>query len=284
MSRYPAVDEFAREVGELRPLPAVALQVLEISESERFSAHDLAARVSADQALTARLLRLANSAYFGFPRRITTVRDAVVLLGYRAVRSTTLASCVIDAIPESTNLDYGQFWRFSVTVGMLAEIQARAVDRYVGEAFTAGVLHNIGRLALDSHRPDMLAAARQRACAAGTTVAEAEHAEFGFTDAELGAELVRQWNFPEDLAEAVELHQQYPEHVDDPRSLLALVGGARLFAHSHGITDGVDPPRERPVDDHWSEPPVSKILRNEGGIRGVQERVGAFMESAISRV
>lgn len=77
----PELDLLIAEVAELRPLPAVAVRALEIAEGEHFSAHELAQAISADQALTAKLLRLSNSAYYGFPRRITTVRDAVVLLG-----------------------------------------------------------------------------------------------------------------------------------------------------------------------------------------------------------
>ena len=121
----PELDLVVNEIAELRPLPVVALRVLELAEGDRFSAHELAQTVSADQALTAKILRLSNSAYYGFPRRITTVRDAVVLLGFRAVRSATLASCVIEALPGGQVLDPVEAWRFSVSVGMLAEVLSR---------------------------------------------------------------------------------------------------------------------------------------------------------------
>src|SRR5690606_15221629 len=142
-----ALDLIIAEIAELQPLPVVAVRVLEISEGEQFSAHELAQAISSDQALTAKLLRLSNSAYYGFPRRIGTVRDAVVLLGFRAVRSATLASCVIDTLPGGRVIDTMTAWRYSVVVGLLAEVLARASRRHQDEAFTAGVLHNIGRLA-----------------------------------------------------------------------------------------------------------------------------------------
>ncbi len=88
----PTLDQLVGEISELRPLPAVATSILQLTEHDRFSAHELASAIGADQALTAKLLRLANSAYYGFPRTIGSVRDAVVLLGFRTVRSTTLAS------------------------------------------------------------------------------------------------------------------------------------------------------------------------------------------------
>ena len=138
--RHPTLDEVVNEVADLRPLGAVATRILEITEDDRFSAHELAQVIATDQALSAKMLRLSNSAYYGFPRTISTVRDAVVLLGFRAVRSATLASCVVDAMEGSANLNYHDFWHFSVTVGMLAEVLGRATDSHQNEAFTGGVM------------------------------------------------------------------------------------------------------------------------------------------------
>ena len=170
----PSLEELVAEIAELHPLPAVATSILRLTEHDRFSAHELASAITADQALTAKLLRLANSAYYGFPRAIGTVRDAVVLLGFRTVRATTLASCVIGTLPRSNHLGYDDFWHSSVSVGMLAEMLARTEGAHQDAAFTAGVLHNIGLLALDQHRPDLLALALARAEEADLTRHEAE--------------------------------------------------------------------------------------------------------------
>ncbi|MDA0271275.1 MAG: HDOD domain-containing protein [Chloroflexi bacterium] len=277
----PALDMMIVEIAELRPLPMVAVRVLEIAEGERFSAHELAQAIATDQALTAKVLRLSNSAYYGFPRRITTVRDAVVLLGFRAVRSATLASCVIDTLPGGEVLDPLQAWRFSVTVGLLAEVLARATKQHQDEAFTAGVIHNIGRMALDQRRPRELTAARILATQRGISIAEAQRAVFGFTDAELGGALALHWNFPDDLAKAVAGHQLDPHHLPDPRSLTAYVVRARLFARASGITDGY----EGPVEDErasreWGLPPVAPALLQSGGMDGIRQKVSAFIETA----
>lgn len=186
---YATLEQLVNEIGELRPIGAVASQILRITENDRFSAHELATVISSDQALTSKMLRLSNSAYYGFPRRIMTVRDAVVLLGFRAVRSATLASCVIEAARGGGRIDYQTFWHFSVTVGMLAEVVGRAEHSHQDEAFTAGVVHNIGRLALDQHLPQALDDAVRCAAEAGLTVHEAEREVLGFTDAELGGAL-----------------------------------------------------------------------------------------------
>ncbi|MQA01027.1 MAG: HDOD domain-containing protein [Dehalococcoidia bacterium] len=276
-----ALDQMVHDIAELRPLAAAATRVLQITEGDTFSAHELAQAISADQALTARLLRLSNSAYYGFPRRITTVRDAVVLLGFRAVRSATLASSVIDALPGSTTVDYQQMWRYSVTVGMLAEVLARAHRRHLEEAFTAGVLHNIGRLALDQHRPELLNAARRYAEREDVSVTEAELRLFEFTDAELGGALARHWNFPDELADAVEWHAQPLEALTDHTSIAADIVRARLFARSLRITDGVEGPQGEQADRSWSQPPVAGALAQAGGVAGIQERVAAFVDNAL---
>ena len=279
----PELDLLVAEIADLRPLPAAALRALEIAESERFSAHELAQAVASDQALTAKILRLSNSAYYGFPRRITTVRDAVVLLGFRAVRSATLASCVITTLPGGEVMDPVRAWRFSVSVGMLAEVLSHATREHADEAFTAGVLHNIGRVALDQHRPRLLQQAMRAAAAQGWTLAEAQRQTMGFTDSDLGGALALHWNFPTDLADAVARHHLDVNDLPDPGSLAAHVIRARMFARASGITDGVEPPSTEPPAQEWGLPPLSRSLAQTGGLDGILEKVAAFVESAIAR-
>ena len=146
MPGYPTLDALVKQVRDIRPLGLVATKVIQLTGNERFSAHEFATVISSDQVLTAQTLRLANSAYYRFPRRITTVRDAVVLLGFREVRAATLASCVIEAVPPSNHIAYDRFWHYSLSIGMLAEVLARAERQQPDEAFTAGGVHNIGQL------------------------------------------------------------------------------------------------------------------------------------------
>ncbi len=280
MDPNPNLDLLIAEIAELQPLPMVAVRVLEIAEGEQFSAHELAQAVSSDQALTAKLLRLSNSAYYGFPRRISTVRDAVVLLGFRAVRSATLASCVIDTLPGGRVLDAMTAWRYSVTVGLLAEVLARATKRHQDEAFTAGVLHNIGRMALDVHRPRELRASLVLMERQEMPLMEAQRTILGFTDAELGGALAMHWNFPEPLAQAVERHRLDVNALPDPSSLEAFVVRARMFARANGISDGFEVDPGRPVSQpEWHSGAVASALHQSGGMDGILERVSAFMQS-----
>ena len=278
------LDALVAEIGELRPLGSTARQILQITAEDRFSAYELANVIAADQALTAKMLRLANSAYYGFARRITTMRDAVVLLGFREVRSSTIASCVIDAVRASRHIDYERFWHYSVSVGMLAEVIARAERHQADEAFTAGVVHNIGRLALDQHRPALFGEAIAYAEQQQITVHEAERQLFGFTDADLGGALARAWDFPPPLADAVANHHLNPAALPDPRSLTGFIVRAREFARTYGQADGVEPvPQQTIPPAEWLQPPIASSLRVAGGIEGVQARVNVFLENAMTR-
>ncbi|TAJ21176.1 MAG: HDOD domain-containing protein [Dehalococcoidia bacterium] len=277
---HPDIDVLIGEIADMAPLPVVAVRVLEIADGQQFSAHELSQAIAADQALTAKVLRLSNSAYYGFPRRITTVRDAVVLLGFRAVRSATLASCVIETVPGGKVLDAMQAWRYSMVVGLLAEVLARASKRHQDEAFTAGILHNIGRLALDQHRPRQLAEAKRIAEERALPAAEAEREVFGFTSSEVGGALALHWNFPSDLAAVVAGHQLDVDALPDPESLSAYVIRARMFARAASITDGFETPVKRQGPDVWDQPLVQKQMTQSGGMDGILDRVDAFLASA----
>ena len=278
----PSIEDLVDEIAELRPLGGVASAVLRITDDDRFSAHELGKVISGDQALTARMLRLSNSAYYGFPRRVTTVRDAIVLLGFRAVRSSVLASCVIADAGKPQHLDYKQFWRNSVSVGMLGEMLAKAERANAEEVFTAGVLHNIGRLALDQHHPELFREAQRHASKQSIGLHEAQLELFGFSDAEIGGELARRWNFPEELADAVEHHALNVYALPEQGSLTAYVVRARVFARSHGVTDGADAPSTSAPPNEWTRPPLSTLLERTGGIDGVRDRVGTFLEMVLA--
>lgn len=278
----PALARLAREVADLRPLGPAAARTLQLTEGAQFSAHDLAQVIGTDTAMTAKLLRLANSAYYGFPRRISTVRDAVVLLGFREVRSTVIASSVMDSMSGTGVLDARTFWHFSVTVGMLAEALARADRVHQGEAFTAGVLHDVGRLALDQHAPDLLRRVIGVAERENVPLPEAERAVLGYSSADLGAALTEQWNFPPALIDAVRWHDSRVEDLPDPRSLAAQVIRAREFAQSYGLGDGIVLRPPAPPAEGASIPELAAILERSGGFEGVSERVDAFLEHSLA--
>ena len=277
-----SLEALVQQIAELRPLPACTLRILEITEAEQFSAHDLATTIASDQTITATLLRLANSAYYGFPRRITTVRDAVVLLGFREVRAATIVASLIDSVPDSSNVDYDAFWQFSLTVGMLAEVLGRAENAHRDHAFTAGVLHNMGRLALDQVLPDALTEAIELARRTSISLHDAERRVLGYSDAEVGRELAERWAFPQSLVAAIGGHAAPLQQLLEPQSLAAFVVRARAFAQSYGLADGVETHDQSEAPSEWTTPPLSVALQQSGGMERVMERVSAFQDSALT--
>ena len=151
------------------------------------------------------------------------------------------------------------------------------------EAFTAGVLHNIGRLALDQHRPEALQAARRRAAECGVMVHQAERALFGFSDADLGAGLATHWNLPAELVDAVARQDLDLDQLPAGDSLAGCLVRARIFARAQGLTDGVEPLRHEIPANEWTVPPIASALLRAGGWEGNGERADAFVDAAIAR-
>lgn len=271
-------------VSELQPLPAVALRLIAIAEDARFSAQDLADTVRVDQALTLKILRLSNSPFFGLPRRITSIREAIVLLGFREVRSLALSACVLDPLVrdalDEAGIDYDVFWLNSMVVAHLAQALAIVEGVDQDQGFTAGLVHNIGRLALAQHRPDHLKAATLEARASRTTIHEAQTRLLGYSDAELGAAVANAWAFPMPLIESIENHARPLSEVPDRRSLDSIVIRARRFARSHGVGDGVEVITTRPVADiEWRSPDAERALRKLGGVDGILQRARGYLDT-----
>lgn len=279
-------DELLAEVSELQPLPAIAVRLMSMAEDSRFSAQDLAAIIKGDQAITLKILRLANSPAYGMSTRVKSLREAIVLLGFREVRSLALAACVLDSntrqqIADST-LDYDEFWVNSLAIAHFAQALGSMEGINADEAFTAGIVHNVGRLAMAQHRPDWLrmtaAAARDR----GMAVHDVQAAVHGFTDAELGAAVARAWQFPAALAQSVERHAWAPSAITEKKSLDSVVMRARRFARAHGLSDSVDVGRRMTPDYDWQLPKVAKALSEMGAPSGVIARARTFLTEATA--
>ena len=272
------------QVKELQPLPAVAVRLIAMSEDSRFSAQDLADTVRVDQALTLNVLRLSNSSFFGLPRRITSIREAIVLLGFREVRSLALSACVLDPLVrdalDHAGIDYDVFWLNSMVVGHLAQALAIVENVDQDQGFTAGLVHNIGRLALAQHRPEQLKTATLEARASRTTIHQAQARLLGYSDAELGAAVANAWAFPVPLIESIENHMRPLSDIPDRRSLDSIVIRARRFARSHGVSDGLELITTRPVPDiEWRSPDAERALRKLGGVDGILQRARGYLDA-----
>jgi len=195
-------------VRDLPALPAALIDVIAMLGNEAASVDDLATCIARDQALVARTLRLANSPFYGRPRRVTSVADATAVLGLHTLRSVALAAGLVGSVraPACAGFDFAAFWRHAIGAGLCAAALARPLGMEEGLAFTVGLLHDIGSLALASGFPDAYAEVLCLQRQADGPVQDAERALLGTDHAALGALIAEHWRFAPTVVEAIAGH------------------------------------------------------------------------------
>lgn len=205
--------EILDNLHQLPSIPAVVQELIVSFDHPDLDSQHLAQKIGQDQALSAKVLRVANSAFYGLPRQVGSIQEAVTVLGFGAVRSLVLSAGLVSAFSTDgpACIDRNLYWRHSLTTATYA----RAVAKYLrqdGEmAFSAGLLCDIGILVLDVCDHERFAALWQTVQEDGNALIDAERAAFGFDHAELGAEVTQLWKFPHVMEEAIRYHYQ-PEH------------------------------------------------------------------------
>jgi putative nucleotidyltransferase with HDIG domain len=220
--------------GDLAVLPQVVAKVLDLSAEQTPSASDFERAISVDPGFTSRILKLANSAYYGLPRRVTAIRDAVVLLGIREVRCIAMAATAFELFVgrgDRDSLLRRGMWRHSVYAGAVARSVARRVAGVDEEsAFVAGLLHDVGKsIALQVMKRQFLDAV-ERAATAEVSCYQMELEMLPVTHPDLGAAALMKWNLPESLVEAVGCHHEPARARKSPR-LAATIAVADAIAH-----------------------------------------------------
>jgi putative nucleotidyltransferase with HDIG domain len=236
------VRDTISRISGLPTLPAVLGQILEALSDPDSSALDLGKHIAADQSLSATLLRQVNSAYYGFYRRITDVKDAVVILGFREVQNMVMAATAFRTFPRGrSGYDRARLWRHSLASAMAAERVAKRVGLQLeGGYFSAGLLHDIGKVALDSMLPEHFDEAVKLALEQGKPLYEVEPIVFGLDHAEVGGVLGEHWNLPPILVEAIRRHHQ-PETALLSPELAQVTAVANHLAYLADFGDSVNP-------------------------------------------
>lgn len=219
---------------ELASLPEVVMRTIDLINDPNTSAAAIGQVLSEDPGLTARLLKIVNSPFYGFPSRIDTVSRAITVIGTLELLDLILATSVVKAfrgIPADL-VDMDSFWEHSLYTGLVARVlagrlRAPNTERY----FIAGLLHDIGSLAMYRQIPDSAAAILRRADSEITPLHALEQETLGFDHGELGAELMRAWHLPESLVEAIRFHHT-PQQAEQHRLETALVHLADVIACS----------------------------------------------------
>lgn len=206
-------NEIFARLHQLPAMPIVVQEVMDSFRDDKLDSTVLAHRIAQDQGLSAKVLRVANSSFYGLPRKIGSIQDAVVVLGFNTVRSLVLSAGFVHAFPPvpGSPFDRQAYWRRSFRVAAYTGALAQYLHQGQKMAFAAGIFYDIGQLVLDMFIPEQFARVLERQKASGLGLAELEQAEFGFDHALIGAEMARRWNFPPDIEHAIR-YWRTPEH------------------------------------------------------------------------
>ena len=231
--------------ADLPTIPVVAIKVMKLIESENATAEELAKIVSSDPAVAARVLKISNSSFYGCRRQIQTLSSAIVILGFSTLRSLVVAASV-KQVYKPYGLTEKMLWEHSFAAGLAAKIIAnrtRAANEE--EAFLAGLFHDIGKIIMNSLDRDKFQEVMGHCYNEGISFGQAEQGVYPFTHDEVGAYVIRKWNFPEILTAAILQHHKLDfTELDDPTlvKLTAVTSLADQFCLKLGI--GIREPQE----------------------------------------
>ncbi len=235
-------------LNTLNQLPALSIAVRQVIASfsdQNLDSHELATRISHDQGMSARILRVANSPFYGLMRQVGSIHEAVMVLGFNSVRSIALAAGISSVFPAATGaFSWPDYWRRSMLTGIYAKALAGclALDRET--AFSAGLFNDIGLAVLAYGAPELLAEARA-AVTEEVDLLGAERAVLSFDHALLGGEVARRWNFPPAIEAAIRFHHQADGGEGEPLVLVTRV--AHLLAAAVWDDRAADTARSVPL-------------------------------------
>jgi putative nucleotidyltransferase with HDIG domain len=236
MERMETLTKAIHDLPVLSPVVGRIAQVVSNAESSVDAVVDA---LKLDPVIGGKVLKLANSAYVGIPRTISSVKNAVVLLGQKRIHSLVLATTVLSSLSAGRQLPFSlyRYWKHSITVAMIAETVARHLKRYspidTEDLFSAGMLHDIGKLVLGMWNAEALDAAIQASIAKNAPFHSVEDASASHCFA--GGVLSDHWNFPPSLKSAILLHHA-PEQAQEFRRLVSIVHMADVMAHIIGFS------------------------------------------------
>ncbi len=236
-------------VLQLISLPEIYLRLQQAMDDPMHTREQVADIVAYDPSLSARVLRIANSSYYSFPREIETVAAAVGIIGEIDLRNLVLATSVVGSMNalDYRGVDIDQFWLHSLRCGIFARLLASHAGGYNPEIlFLAGILHDLGILVMYQQDAALAGAITRQAEEHHQLRDQAEREVLGFDHAEVGALLIEAWGLAPELAELSRCHHQYQLARQQPQAtrLLAL---ANLLAGSGGVDDALADPRISPL-------------------------------------
>ncbi len=224
------IDELKQGINKVEPFSDSVQMVFRKMNERPINIDEICGLLELDPLLTTSILRLANSPFYGFVRKIDSIHDATVLLGIHSLRQVIISYSMVNAFPEAPGgaLNRNALWKHSIGVAVAARLLSRCCGQESEEVFVAGMLHDIGQFLMDQCLQDQYQQVfefkRQNCC----TLREAEQQVLGLGHSKVGAVAIRHWKLPDYLAEVALRHEEPPAG-DELNSLVDLVHVANVL-------------------------------------------------------
>ncbi|MBI4178761.1 HDOD domain-containing protein [bacterium] len=232
------VDKIISQIDKLPSLPTSVGKVIEVANNPKASPVELSNVIKIDPVLTAKVLKLVNSAYFSLPDQITNLNRAIILLGINTIKNLAISTAVVGQFSKTKHkrFDIDKYWKHCMAVAVLSKkfAQQLKVDkRFLEEYFIAGLLHDIGEVVIIELFPDKLDQMMNKVDA-GAGLEEVEREFLGSTHSEIGAALGRHWKISENLIAVIEEHHD-PNIAGDFAQMVLTVHMANIYCNQNNL-------------------------------------------------
>jgi len=253
------IIERLSSIPDLPTLPQVATKLQEEVASPKASTATISEIIREDPAISIKALKVANSPLYGLGRKVTEMRDAVRVLGFKEVYNIVLSMSTLNLFKGASHIDYKDFWNHSLSVAFATKAivdftgnGCRAIDREkMADLFITGLLHDIGILVMDQYMPEKYEMVLKAIPDMGDVpLYGVEYECLGISHGEVGGLILRQWNIPDHIAGAVAFHHN-PEEVEAQRELTEILHIADFICNNQGIDNGTGAPANTFSDDAW---------------------------------
>ena len=227
------LEALFQQQATLPSIPKVVQEVIDSFNKESVSIAEIGKKLAADQVLSAKILRLANSSYYHVSRTIGTVEDAMMMLGFMTVRSLVVSAGMAGSFQKLPGVDLKLFWRYSLDTAIVAKWLARQVKANSDFAFTVGLMHAIGQLVMHAGMPGPALQVDRIAGPLDARRLEVERQSFGYDFSDVGAELAKRWRFPDAFSQVIKTFPQPLEGVFDPYAAIVHLASWRARAQEY---------------------------------------------------
>ena len=227
-----------KDLGELPPMPQIVFKAHEVMENPNSTTKQVAELIESDQAIAAKVLKMANSAYYGMSGKVSSVQQASVVLGYKALGELITLAGTSNLLGDKLygyDMDSGKLWKHSMMVAFGSKIiSQRKFPKLENDAFSAGLIHDVGKLALDRPVLNRRSLFEEFMASGDQTFLSAENRILGFDHAEIGFEMCQHWQIPDTLAKAIRYHHHVPDDLPEEEGaakLASIVSIANTIAN-----------------------------------------------------